>query len=135
MEQAEREEVGIGEWCATGRTRGRSAVLHLSREVSMSDVRTMRWPKTCSRCNTEMEPGTQLIEDQSKVGPRGGALFRHADTKECRLGNPFHRGSTMRSNPFVRHNPSPFLNLDLPPTAASLAEGRRMLALPGRKRR
>lgn len=101
----------------------------------MSDVRTMRWPKNCSRCHAEMAPGTELVEDQSNVGPRGGALFRHANTNECRLGNPYLRGSAVRSNPFARHNPSPFLNLDLPPNAASLAEGRRMLALPKSKRR
>lgn len=52
----------------------------------MSEVRSMRWPKNCCRCNKEMAPGTELVKDQSNVGPRGGALFRHANTNECRSG-------------------------------------------------
>ena len=129
MEQAESEEVGIGEGCATGRTRRRSAVLHLSREVSMSDVRTMRWPKNCSRCNTEMEPGTQLVEDQSNVGPRGGALFRHANPAECRKMNPFRfsrPGTSRDASPHRRRNP--VLVADLPDTPLSRRQGAILLA-------
>jgi hypothetical protein len=92
----------------------------------MSDVRTMRWPKNCSRCNTEMVPGTELVEDQSNVGPRGGALFRHANPSQCRKMNPYGRAAVRPSLQPRRRNP--VLVADLPDTPLSRRQGAILLA-------
>jgi hypothetical protein len=90
----------------------------------MSEVRSMRWPKNCCRCNKEMEPGTPLVEDENLVGPRGGALFRHAIAGQCRKENPFRfsrPGTSRDASPHRRRNP--VLVADLPDTPLSRRQG------------
>jgi len=107
-------------------------VLHLSREVFMSKVRTMRWPKNCCRCNTEMEPGTPLVEDETQEGPRGGALFRHAVASQCRKPNPRYERSPFAGAP-MRSVSNPFGSFDPPPDARSRAQGEAMLRMGSRR--